>query len=143
MAKTVSSWTSTRFPSDSISGLMMAAALGLAFLYEALSTMPLHDMPAIRLLAVFLWLWVIAAVGVKRLHDRDRPGHLMAAPIVLGSIIAVVIAVANDKAVAILPAPASSLCSRWSSSASSRAPKGRTATGPIRWQQRTRARLDG
>ena len=71
--------------------------------------MPLHDMPAIRLLAVFLWLWVIAAVGVKRLHDRDRPGHLMAAPIVLGSIIAVVIAVANDKAVAILPEPASSL----------------------------------
>ena len=118
---------------------MMAAALGLAFLYEALSTMPLHDMPAISLLAVFLWLWVIAAVGVKRLHDRDRPGHLMAAPIVLGSIIAVVIAVANDKAVAILPAPASSLCSRWCSSASSRAPKGRTATAPIRWQQRTRA----
>jgi uncharacterized membrane protein YhaH (DUF805 family) len=83
--------------------LMMAAALGLAFLYEALSTTPVHDMPAICLLAVFLWLWIIAAVGVKRLHDRDRPGYLIAAPIVLGAIIAVVIAAANQSAAAILP----------------------------------------
>ena len=83
--------------------LMMAAALGLAFLYEALSTTPLRDMPAISLLAVFLWLWIIAAVGVKRLHDRDRPGHLIAAPIVLGSIIAVVIAAVYQSAAAILP----------------------------------------
>jgi uncharacterized membrane protein YhaH (DUF805 family) len=83
--------------------LMMAAALGLAFLYEAFSTTPVHDMPAICLLAVFLWLWIIAAVGVKRLHDRDRPGYLIAAPIVLGAIIAVVIAAANQSAAAILP----------------------------------------
>jgi uncharacterized membrane protein YhaH (DUF805 family) len=84
--------------------LMLAAALGLAFLYEALSAAPVHDMPAICLLAVFLWLWIIAAVGAKRLHDRDRPGHLMAAPIVLGSIIAVVIAAVYQSAAAILPA---------------------------------------
>ena len=83
--------------------LMLAAALGLAFLYEALSTTPVHDMPAICLLAVFLWLWIIAAVGIKRLHDRDRPGHLIAAPIVLGSIIAVVIAAVYQSAAAILP----------------------------------------
>jgi uncharacterized membrane protein YhaH (DUF805 family) len=82
---------------------MMAAALGLALLYEAFSTTPVHDMPAICLLAVFLWLWIIAAVGVKRLHDRDRPGYLIAAPIVLGAIIAVVIAAANQSAAAILP----------------------------------------
>ena len=83
--------------------LMLAAALGLAFLYEAFSTTPVQDMPTICLLAVFLWLWVIAAVGVKRLHDRERPGHLMAAPIVLGSIIAVVIAAVYQSAAAILP----------------------------------------
>ena len=84
--------------------LMLAAALGLAFLYEVLSATPVHDMPAICLLAVFLWLWIIAAVGAKRLHDRDRPGHLMAAPIVLGAIIAVVIAAVYQSAAAILPA---------------------------------------
>jgi uncharacterized membrane protein YhaH (DUF805 family) len=83
--------------------LMLAAALGLAFLYEALSTTPLRDMPAISVLAVFLWLWIIAAVGIKRLHDRDRPGHLIAAPIVLGSIVAVVIAAVYQSAAAILP----------------------------------------
>ena len=82
---------------------MLAAALGLAFLYEALSTTPVHDMPAICLLAVFLWLWIIAAVGIKRLHDRDRPGYLIAAPIVLGAIIAVVIAAVYQSAAAILP----------------------------------------
>ena len=82
---------------------MLSAALGLAFLYEALSATPLRDMPAISLLAVFLWLWIIAAVGIKRLHDRDRPGHLIAAPIVLGAIIAVVIAAVNQSAAAILP----------------------------------------
>ena len=83
--------------------LMMVAALGLAFLYEAFSTTPVHDMPAICFLAVFLWLWVIAAVGSKRLHDRDQPGYLIAAPIILGAIIAVVIAAANQSAAAILP----------------------------------------
>ena len=84
--------------------LMMAAALALALLYEALSATPLHDMPAISFLAVFLWLWIIAAVGIKRLHDRDRPGYLIALPIILGAIVAVVIAAANKSAAAILPA---------------------------------------
>lgn len=114
--------------------LMLSAALALAFLYEALSTTPLRDMPAISLLAVFLWLWIIAAVGIKRLHDRDRPGHLIAAPIVLGAIIAVVIVAVYQSAAAVCRVPASSLCSRWCRSASSRAPRGRTATAPIRWQ---------
>lgn len=82
---------------------MLSAALALAFLYEALSTTPLRDMPAISLLAVFMWLWIIAAVGIKRLHDRDRPGHLIAAPIVLGAIIAVVIAAVYQSAAAVLP----------------------------------------
>ena len=60
--------------------LMLAAALGLALPYRGpFSTTPVHDMPAICLLAVFLWLWIIAAVGIKRLHDRDRPRYLIAA----------------------------------------------------------------
>ena len=83
--------------------LMMAAALALALLFEAFSATPLRDMPAISLLAVFLWLWIVAAVGIKRLHDRDKPGHLIALPIVLGAIIAVGIASANNSAAAILP----------------------------------------
>jgi uncharacterized membrane protein YhaH (DUF805 family) len=83
--------------------LMMAAALALALLFEVFSATPPRDMPAICFLAVFLWLWIIATVGIKRLHDCDRPGYLFAIPIILGSILAVVIAAANDSAAAILP----------------------------------------
>ncbi len=83
--------------------LMMVAALLLALLFEAFSATPLRDMPAISLLAVFLWLWIVAAVGIKRLHDLDRPGYLIALPIILGASFAVAIAAANDSAAAILP----------------------------------------
>jgi uncharacterized membrane protein YhaH (DUF805 family) len=84
--------------------LMMATAVALGLLWENLSGTPLHDMPPISFLAVLLWLWIVAAVGSKRLHDGDRPGYWVAFPIVLGSIIAVAIAAANESAVTILPA---------------------------------------
>lgn len=83
--------------------LMMALAVALGLLFEAFSGTPLHDMPTISFLALFLWLWIVAAVGVKRLHDRDRPGHLIALPIILGAIIAIMIASVNESAAAILP----------------------------------------
>lgn len=61
-------------------------------------------MPAVSFLAVLLWLWIVAAVGIKRLHDCDREGRWIVLPIGLGAILAIVIAASYDSVAAILPA---------------------------------------
>ena len=45
-----------------------------------------NDMPPISFLAVFLWLWIVAAVGINRLHRCDWTGRPIAVPIALGAI---------------------------------------------------------
>ena len=81
---------------------MLVGVFVLALVWEGL-TGPLPDLPPISFLAVVVWLWIVAAAGIKRLHDGDRRGEWVILPIGLGASLAVMIASAHQSAGALLP----------------------------------------
>jgi uncharacterized membrane protein YhaH (DUF805 family) len=81
---------------------MLVGVLVLALAWEGL-TGPLPDLPPISFLAVVVWLWIVAAAGIKRLHDGDRRGEWVILPIGLAATLAIVIASAHQSAGALLP----------------------------------------